>query len=435
MKFERNIEPMKMPENLRVGMMVQEHRLKRQKDHALHDYYNFVLGQSPFHTPYPMQKALADSANKNFYSPAKGINQLIQEIMRFNKAHFDLDLDEKRIVIGNGTKMIMFMLMSMIKGHYIVPSPAWIGYVPLLDYLGKSYEVTRLKEAEAYKLHPDTLDALMEEAKDTPVFILNNPHNPTGALYTESELEALAEVCKKHKALVIADEIYALTTYKQEDFVSMAKIYPEGTFVTNGISKDRSSAGYRLGTCILPSVDTEIIHEKYACLASTMYTNVATPIQYASITGYSDNQEIKDYMDTIRQIHTMVGTYFSAYCNTIPGVKASVPHGGFYFTLDFNALKDKLKTKGIDSAHKLTKALLDTPYYIALVMGESIAISNDDLIARIAFIDYDGEKVYHQFIKETPTTDEEKQAFIESNMSHMVEGFQIIKRFISDLDS
>lgn len=433
MTFEKSIKTMKMPENLLLGMMVQKHRAQMKSCPEKHDYYAFVLGQSPFHTPYEMQKALSNSAHQNFYAPAKGIDTLVQEIIRFNKEHFDLDLKPNRVVIGNGTKMIMFMLLSMLKGHYILPSPAWIGYVPLLDYLNKSYALIRLKPENHYKLSASDLDQAMAQTNQTPIFILNNPHNPTGALYQASELKALAAVCRKHQAVVISDEIYALTTYEQKDFLSMAKIYPENTFVTNGISKDRSAAGYRLGTCILPSENTAMIQEKYAAFASTLYTNVSTPIQHAAITAYSDNKAIKNYMNITRQIHAMVGTYFSDYCQSIEGINASKPEGGFYFTIDFNALKKDLTRKNITTASDLTQALLAKPYYIALVMGESIAASENDLIARIAFIDYQGEAVYHAFMKENPKTKTAQAQFIQTHMHHMVKGFAMIKQFVHDL--
>ena len=434
MQLEKDVLNIIMPENLLIGMMVQKHRHAFKLGKQTHDYYNFVLGQSPFHTPYILQDALAQSVKENFYSPAKGISRLIEEVAAFNKRHFDLDLDINQIVVGTGTKMIMYMLLRMLKGHFIVPAPAWIGYIPLLRFLNKSHETLRLKASHNYKVTPEELDTTLSKTNDQTIFILNNPHNPTGALYSQTELKALTQVLKKHNTIVISDEIYALTTYHQKDFVSMAKIYPERTFVTNGISKDRSAAGYRLGTCILPTEDTERLKDTYVKFASTLYTNVPTPIQHAAITAYQDHQEIKDYMDTTRKIHTMAGRYFSKLASSIQNIHTSTPHGGFYFIIDFNNLKDKLNKKGINSAQDLTQALLKKPYYIALVTGDAIAIKEDDFIARIAFVDYEGEKIFHHYQKERPKTIQEENTFIETHMRHMIEGFNSLKQFIQDLD-
>ena len=432
MVYPKNIQQLIMPENLKLGMMIQKHRQAFLNGDASFDYHAFVLGQSPFHTPYAMQDALAKSAQHSFYSPAKGIEQLTKEVIRFHQRHFDVTLTSDRLVIGNGTKMIMFMLLSMLDGHYLVPAPAWIGYVPLLDYLGRRYDTLRLRQETNYKVTPQQLDDWMQKTEKTPIFILNNPHNPTGALYTKTELEALVEVCKKHQAFVISDEIYALVTYQQDQFVSMAKLYPERTFVTNGISKDRSAAGYRLGTCILPSENTQTYKDTYVAFASTLYTNVSTPIQHAAITAYQANAQIEDYMATTRAIHTMVGQYFAKKMKRIPNIDVSMPEGGFYFVIDFNHLKPSLKKHGITDGPGLTKALLEAPYRVALVMGESIACANDDLLARIAFIDYDGERIYKQYQANPPKTVEEEAHFIETHMAHMVSGFDQITTFIEN---
>ncbi len=430
--YPKNIQQLIMPENLKLGMMIQKHRQAFLNGDVPFDYHAFVLGQSPFHTPYPMQEALAQSAKHSFYSPAKGIEYLIDEVIGFHQRHFDVTLTPERLVIGNGTKMIMFMLLSMLDGHYLVPAPAWIGYVPLLDYLGRRYDTLRLTQETNYKVTPQQLDDWMQKTEKTPIFILNNPHNPTGALYKKTELEALVEVCKKHQAFVISDEIYALVTYQQAQFVSMAKLYPERTFVTNGISKDRSAAGYRLGTCILPSVNTAQYKDTYVAFASTLYTNVSTPIQHAAITAYQANAQIEDYMATTRAIHTMVGQYFANKMQAISSIDVSMPEGGFYFVIDFNRLKPVLKRHGITDGPSLTEALLKAPYHVALVMGESIACARDDLLARIAFIDYDGEHIFKQYQASPPNTFEEKTQFIETHMAHMVKGFDHIITFIND---
>ncbi len=430
--YPKNIQQLMMPENLKLGMMIQKHRQAFLNGDTEYDYHAFVLGQSPFHTPYAMQEALALSAKHSFYSPAKGIEQLTDEVIAFHQRHFDVSLTPDRLVIGNGTKMIMFMLLSMLDGHYLVPAPAWIGYVPILDYLGRRYDTLRLTEETHYKVTPKQLEDWMAQTEKTPIFILNNPHNPTGALYTKAELEALVEVCQKHQAFVISDEIYALVTYLQDHFVSMAKLYPERTFVTNGISKDRSAAGYRLGTCILPSVNTSQYKDTYVAFASTLYTNVSTPIQHAAITAYQANAQIEDYMATTRDIHRMVGQYFSKKMGALPSIDVSMPEGGFYFVIDFNRLKPALKKHHITDGPSLTEALLKAPYRVALVMGESIACAKDDLLARIAFIDYDGETIYQRYQAHPPKTPDAEARFIETHMAHMVRGFDQILTFIED---
>ncbi len=87
----------------------------------------------------------------------------------------------------------------------------------------------------------------------------------------------------RNYALILADEIYALSTYDMNDFTSLAQLYPEGAFVTNGLSKDRSAGGYRLGSCILPQQDSDRLVKDFTKVAATVYTNVSTPTQYAAV--------------------------------------------------------------------------------------------------------------------------------------------------------
>ena len=116
------------------------------------------------------------------------------------------------------------------------------------------------------------------------ILMLNNPNNPTGLLYDKSELEEIADVCRKQNIIVLADEIYAQITYDMTKFVSMAKIYPEGTFVTNGLSKSHGAGGYRLGYILFPqgAVSSKYQFEKIQAIE---YTSAVTPVQHAAVAG------------------------------------------------------------------------------------------------------------------------------------------------------
>ena len=260
--------------------------------------------------------------------------------------------------------------------------------------------------------------------------ILKNPHNPTGYVYTYDELSAIADVCRKHNSLVLADEIYALTTYKIEDFISMGKIYPEGTFITNGISKDRSAGGYRLGECILPKLDDDKIRNTFIKVAASVYTNVSTPVQYAGITAYSPNEEIEEYLRITREIHRIIGTFLSEEFDKIDGLKVTKPQGGFYFFVDFNDLKDDLIRKGITSSNQLGVSLLSHPHHIATVTGDSVFLQPDNYGARVAFVDYDGKRAFDNFMKNPPSSPNEEVEFVKVNAPRMVEALDKMKTWV-----
>jgi len=293
--IEPHVDSIIMPENLRVGLMVAEHRKKCHKEKRCNaEYYGFGFGQSPFHVPDPIARALAANTEKGHYSDAEGIYDLRQAVAGFNKRHFKMEVDPSEIIIGPGTKQLIHMVFDIVRGDVIIPSPSWIGYFPQIKLLDKHFHTFYMKPEFGYKIRPDDLDGYLSEIhREQHILVLNNPHNPTGALYTGEELKEIADVCRKHNTFVLADEIYALTTYQFERFTSMRRIYPEGTFVTNGLSKDRSSGGYRLGSCILPEDCSEDLKEDFRKVAATVYTNVSTPTQYAAITAYEPNEEIR----------------------------------------------------------------------------------------------------------------------------------------------
>jgi aspartate aminotransferase len=335
-QVEDQIDKVVMPDNLKVGLMVAEQRKKCASGGCFEEFYGLGFGQSPFHVPSVLSKALSDNADKGHYSAAEGILELRKAISDFNKRHFDLDVDPSRIVIGPGTKDIINTLFGIVKGGVILPSPSWIGYRPQIHLLHKHFHTLHLTSENNYKINPKEFEKFVSELSDEQhILVLNNPHNPTGALYTKQELEDLADVCRKHNVLVLADEIYALDTYDVSKFTSMGKVYPEGTFVTNGLSKDRSAGGYRLGSCILPTTSSEKLASDYKKVAATVYTNVSTPIQFAAIKAYEPNDEIEDYISTTREIHRIMGNYLYEQWNSIDGITATKPEGAFYFFADF----------------------------------------------------------------------------------------------------
>jgi len=427
------VDALVMPENLRVGLMVAEHRMMCEQMGCDFDYFSFAFGQSPFHVPPPLERALAASASKGHYSSAEGIPELREAIAGFNKRHFGLDVDPARVVVGSGTKDLIFSLFTIITGDVIIPFPSWIGYFPQLEMLGRRYHTYPLTEKNAYKIAPDELDAYLVGLGDMMrqhLLVINNPHNPTGAVYSRDELTEIANVCRKHDVLVLADEIYALSTYDFEEFTSMGLIYPEGTFITNGLSKDRSAGGYRLGSCILPETASDKLRSEFTKVAATVYTNVSTPTQYAAVKVYEPNEEVEEYFRITRQIHRMIGHFSSDGFNGIDGIKATRPKGSFYFFADFNTLAEDLKRKGVNDSNALGRSLIDHPHHIAVVTGDALMLDRDDYGARIAFVDYDGKEAFEAYKSTPPKTEADEIEFVKRVAPKIVEGIDQLRSYV-----
>jgi len=435
-QVENPIDKIVMPDNLKVGLMVAEQRQRCASGGCTGEYYGLGFGQSPFHVPPVLSKALADSAEKGHYSAAEGISELREAIADFNKRHFGLDVEPNRIVIGPGTKDIINTMFGIIKGDVIIPSPSWIGYRPQIHLLHKHFHTFFLKPQHDYKIQPDEFEEFVSKLHgEQHTLVLNNPHYPTGALYTKQELENLANVCRNHNVLVLADEIYALDTYDFSQFTSMGLVYPEGTFVTNGLSKDRSAGGYRLGSCILPTTSSAKLASDYKKVAATVYTNVSTPTQYAAIKAYESNQEIDQYITITRDIHRIMGTYLSEQWNQVDGIFATKPHGAFYFYADFNQLTSDLKRKNVMTSNQLGQSLLSCPFHIAVVTGDACMLESDNFGARVAFVDYDGKSTYDDYNNNKLNTLSDEIEFVKRNAPLMVCSTDSLKEWVKFIKS
>ncbi len=428
---DQQVEDIEMPENLKLNTFLQEFHSDCPHSECGFGYYGFAFGQSPFHVPRLVQEALIKNANKGAYAPVPGIPELRNAISGYNKHYFGMDVAPERIYVGPGTKELIFNLLEVLHGTVILPTPAWLGYLPQIRFLKKNYHM--LPARANHKISPNDLRKLALRLHDRQkILILNNPHNPTGLLYDQLELEEIADVCREQKITVISDEIYAQTTYDFSKFVSMGKIYPEGTFVTNGLSKSHAAGGYRLGYVIFPqhAVDLKAQFKK---ILATEYTAVSTPIQHAAVAGFEISREMDEYFDVTRSIHHIMSEYTYHALSAIEGVKTTKPDATFYLLADFNSFATELQKAKIYTSQKLSESLIVHPYHTAIVGGDSLVLERTDFSARIAYVDYDGKKVYQKYIENKPKSSSEKLEFVKNNAPKVVAGLEMIGKFFEDL--
>jgi aspartate aminotransferase len=433
-KLDARIQAIVMPENVKIGQMVRDHRRSCKNIGCSFDYHAFAIGQSPFPIPESLSKGLSKNAHQGHYSASQGLLELRKAIADFNNRHFGFEIDPDLVVLGHGTKGMIFTIFSMIHGDVIIPAPSWVSYVPQIVMLGKNYHLLDLKPENKYKLQPEDLDKFLSSLHDDQhLLVINSPHNPTGSVYSRKELEELADICRKHEILVLSDEIYALYTYDFNKFTSIRDFYPEGTFVTNGISKDRSAAGYRLGHCILPDKCSETLRSAFNKIAGTVYTNVSTPTQYGAIDSYRPNTTIDEYFLVTREIHRIMGTNLSGEFNKLEGLRSIPPEGGFYFLVDFNDIKEELVNNGVKTSNDLAPALLSHPYHIAALSGDSILLNQNDFGIRIAFVDYDGKQALRNYLQNPPKTKSDEIDFLEQNAPRMINAIESLQNHVEAL--
>jgi aspartate aminotransferase len=420
-----------MPENLKLNTFLKEFHSNCPHTDCSFGLYGFAFGQSPFPVPLLMQEALMKNANQGTYAPVPGIPELRNAISKYNKHYFGMDVSPERIYVGPGTKELIFNLLEILHGTVILPTPAWLGYLPQIRFLKKNFHMLPSKPNK--KFSPGDLKRLALRLQDRQkILILNNPHNPTGLLYDKYELEEIAYVCREQNITIISDEIYAQTTYDFSKFVSMGKIYPEGTFVTNGLSKSHAAGGYRLGYVIFPKHAVDL-RKQFKKILATEYTAVSTPIQYAAVAGFEISKEMDIYFDVTRKIHHIMGEYTYNALSTIKGIKLTKPDATFYLLADFNAFANDLRKAKITTSQKLSESLIVHPYHTAIVGGDSLVLERTDFSARIAYVDYNGTKALQNYLENTPKTSSERAEFVKNNAPKMVAGIEMIGKFFEDI--
>jgi len=428
---DQQVEDIEMPENLKLNTFLKEFHSNCSHPECSFGLYGFAFGQSPFPVPKLIQEALIKNVDKGTYADVPGIPELRNAISKYNNHYFGMDVDPKRIYVGPGTKELIFNLLEILHGTVILPTPAWLGYLPQIRFLKKNYHM--LPARVNGKISPIDLRKLALRLQDRQkIMILNNPHNPTGLLYDRLELEEIADVCREQNITVIADEIYAQTTYKFENFVSMGKIYPEGTFVTNGLSKSHAAGGYRLGYVIFPQHAIDL-KRQFKKILATEFTAVSTPIQHAAIAGFEISKEMNEYFDVTRSIHHIMGEYTFHALSAIEGIKTTKPDATFYLLADFNAFATELQKAKINTSQKLSESLIAHPYHTAIIGGDSLVLERTDFSARIAYVDYDGAKVYQNYLDNKPKSSTERVEFVKNNAPKIVAGIEMICTFFKDL--
>ncbi len=431
--IDAKVDRIQVPENLRYFRLIEEQKERCAEVGCQAEFYKFGLGQSPFPVPSPLQKALSLHSGMGTYADPIGNDEVRKAVASFFKARFDLDVEPGRVITGHGAKGLIFSIFTLLTGSVIIPSPGWLGYLPQLRILNIPYYRLYTHGAGNFKIRPQTLEAMLKGlVKTQHLLILNNPGNPTGGLYTKEELTVIADICRKYYTFVLSDEVYSLLTYDPSSFVSMGKIYPEGTFVIHSLSAGMGAGGFRLGSCIMPEGTSQEIIRDVAKIAATIYTSSAAPLQEAGIAAYRSGKEMDQYLEAVRNILRIITSKLAEMCKTIKGIRVTTPMAGFYFMADLNPLMNELQNAGIMHSNDLAPALISHPYHIATVTGEAMMAPYGDYFIRFSCTDFDGESALLEYL-ENPPAPEEEEEFFTRYAGKMIEGMKMFQKWVEDI--
>lgn len=355
--------------------------------------YKFGFGQSPFFPPEPVIKIAREEAHRKEYIAVQGLPKLREKIAAFHSHYDKVSITADRVVVGPGSKILIYAVMAAFKeAEVLLITPSWVSYEPQAKLAGHCVIRVQTTFKNRWRITPQQLNDACENRKDKTIpllMVLNYPGNPDGLTYSELELKALSDVAREHSILIISDEIYGLLNHNGEH-VSLARFYPEGTIITTGLSKWCGAGGWRLGVALLPESLNGKFKDCYIGIASETYSCATTSIEFAAIKAYEISEETDNYLAHQRRILATIGNY--AYQTlSKANIKVYPPEGGFYLNPDFSNFKDKFREKGIINSQKLCERLLDETGVI-LLPGGAFGYLEDSLIARLAYVDFDGAK-------------------------------------------
>lgn len=359
------------------------------------DVIRLGLGQSPFPVPDMMVTSLKAYASAKDYMAVQGYLPLREAIASFINRTEKLDRNAANVIVGPGSKELFFGLQMVLDCDLVLPSPSWVSYGPQAQLLGKTTHWLPCSKENGWKLSAETLEkhCQLHNTKQQ-LLILNSPNNPSGACFTEQELKDLARVAEHYGVIVLSDEIYSELHY-QGAHQSIARYYPQGTIISNGISKWAGAGGWRLGFFIFPD-SLKAILDAMIVVASETFTSVSAPIQMASICAFEDSRSILEYIHASRKIMSAIGLTFSSLLNQ-QHIDVVSPDGGFYNLADFSNFKEKLLKHGITTAEDLCSQLLNATG-VAALPGKDFGL-NKGLYLRFAFVDFDGNSLIHKTLE------------------------------------
>jgi aspartate aminotransferase len=351
--------------------------------------FDFGLGQSPFPVPRPMVEALRLSAPEKDYLPVWGLPELREAVAAFHRKKDIMNAYADRILIGPGSKELMFILQMAFYGEIIIPTPCWVSYLPQAKIIGRRNSLIHCSWDNRWKLTAKQLNDSLQITGDDQrprLLVLNYPNNPTGDTYSGEELKKLAEVAKKFGIIILSDEIYGQLHFEGAH-VSISRYYPEGTIVSSGISKWCGAGGWRLGTFAFPP-DLSGLLNAMASIASETFTSVSAPIQYGAIQAFVGGLELERYLFHARRVLALLGQQCYETLNAA-GIRVVPPKGGFYLFLDFAPFAEKLAARNIRTSHDLCDRLLEETG-VAILAGNGFGRPRPELTARLSYVDFDG---------------------------------------------
>lgn len=319
--------------------------------------YRFGLGQPDFPTPEHAKEAAVEAIRNNFtgYTDTAGIAPLRKAIADSLKRQCGVFYSPDEIVVSSGGKHSLFNAFNtLLRGgdEVLLPIPYWVSFPEQIKFAGAKPVLIQTDARTGYKVTPEMLEKHLTPS--TRIIVLNQPGNPSGAVYSRAELEAIAQFCVSRDLWAISDEVYSCFVFNEEGFTSLAGLpgMKERTVLINAVSKTYSMTGWRIGYAAAPAPVAAAMLK----LQSHTTSNPSSIAQMAALAAISGPQ---DQVEEMRSVYRERREALASGVNRIEGLHCLLPEGAFYVWVDASEwLGRSLCGVEVDSMDTLAEILL-----------------------------------------------------------------------------
>jgi len=395
--------------NLDLSATLKINEISKKLEQEGKEIIKFGFGQSPFPVPVKVVDELKKNAHQKSYLAIQGLYDLRVAISKYESKKKKNNFSSEQIIIGPGSKELMFLLHVSFDGDIILPAPSWVSYKPqsiIAD--NKFHWIQTIAENNWYPTAESLEELVLKNKEKNYLLILNSPNNPSGQVC--KNIKEISEIVKKYKIIVLSDEIYSELTF-DENYESISNYCSEQVIVSNGLSKWCGAGGWRLGYFVIPN-ELSKLKNSIKVLASETFSAVSAPIQFAAISAF--NNDHTDYILKSIKILKGIGEY--VYNNLKSNnVIMNKPMGGFYLMPEF--MNKKFKTSDEMCTEILNKK------GVAILPGSDFGFPKDKMITRLSYTDFDGKKFMSEINLETNINEE----IIKNFAPKIIEGTKKLK--------
>jgi aspartate aminotransferase len=335
------------------------------------DVTSFSAGEPDFDTPAHIKEAAkrALDAGATKYTAVEGTPKLRAAVAAwFAKAH-GLAVSPAEVMVSAGAKQVIYNAFHALLDRgdeVILPAPCWVSYAEIAKLAGATPIPVHSRPEDGFAIDPDAIAKAVTKA--TRMIVLCSPSNPTGAVYGETNLRAMAELAARHDLWLLTDDVYRCLRYGGVPVVQPATFSPEirrRTIIVDGVSKAYAMTGWRIGFCLAPP---DVI-EAMATLQGQSTTHAAAVSQAAALAALEGPQ---DDLERMRLAFDERRKFMVGALRAMPGVTCVEPRGAFYAFPDVSAFIGKKFPAGrvVDGDVALCAYLLDAAQ-VAVVPGSA----------------------------------------------------------------